>query len=172
MTNTTRATRYLDTLKNSEEKRKKFIESLAETCNVTESAVAARIARGTAYKWRKQWATFAKDWDDALKQATDKLRKVAWEMALNKDPDTPAATRAHMIQFLLRAHEPWTYDRKAMQQGMVQVETGAEGQVKVTLARIAPGVLDKLLDDSPLLENGEYTVTPGKFEEEESEEDE
>lgn len=131
------------TLANTDAKRMAFIESLKVSANVTKSCVAASIARKTAYRWRKDWVTFRQQWDDALEEACDVLEQVARDVAVvDKNPQ--------MLMFLLKSHRPHVYDRRTLAETM-KVEVDSEG-TKITVARVAPGVLDRLLDDSPILE--------------------
>ena len=61
----------------SEPTRVKFLEHLALSANVTESASIAGITRQCAYLWRAAEPDFSAAWDDALEQATDALEAEA-----------------------------------------------------------------------------------------------
>lgn len=58
-------------------KRKLFLETLADTCNVRDSCKAAGIARNSVYLWRKADAKFAKEWEEALDLGADALEDEA-----------------------------------------------------------------------------------------------
>jgi hypothetical protein len=62
--------------------REKFLDVLAETCNVSESARQAGIGRRTAYEWRAADALFAEAWNEAEQEAADKLEREAWRRAV------------------------------------------------------------------------------------------
>lgn len=53
--------------------RQAFLEKLAETSNVAESAEAAGVAPSTAYRRRRQDAAFARDWRSALAEGYEHL---------------------------------------------------------------------------------------------------
>lgn len=127
------------TLHNTEEKRDRFISALREQGVVAEACRAAGIARRTAYNWRHKWVTFRQDWDDALEEALDKLELEARSRALDKSDQ--------LLMFLLKAHRPTVYDR-GRAAGTLTVETDGDGAARVTIARVAPGVLDAVLDDT------------------------
>lgn len=79
--------------------RQRFLATLEETCNVSESARKAGFGRATAYAWRDDDHEFAKLWDEAEQVAVDKLEKVAWERATAGNSD-------RMLELLLKAHRP------------------------------------------------------------------
>jgi hypothetical protein len=60
-----------------DDRRWMFLERLAESANVTESAKAASISRRTLYNWRAADADFAKAWDEANELGTDALEDEA-----------------------------------------------------------------------------------------------
>jgi hypothetical protein len=62
--------------------RARFLGHLAETANVTASAIIAGFDRRTAYEHRIIDAEFAAAWEDALDQATDTLEAEARRRAL------------------------------------------------------------------------------------------
>lgn len=47
-------------------KEKRFLETLAETCNASEAARAAKMSRASAYRRRRDDAAFARAWDEAI----------------------------------------------------------------------------------------------------------
>jgi transposase-like protein len=136
--------RINETLRHTEKKRQAFIRTLREEGVIKEAARAAGISRTTAYRWRKKWREFEREWDEALADALDDLKLEARKRAIEKsDP---------LLMFLLRAHEPETYDRKS---GVtVNAEVDADG-AKITIARVAPGLIDDLLSESDLISDGE-----------------
>lgn len=62
--------------------RIKFLEKLAETGNVSQSAREAGIARPTVYEHKHDDPDFAAAWEDALEEAADGLRKEARRRAV------------------------------------------------------------------------------------------
>ena len=94
---------------------KAFLETLAETCNVSFSARAAGIAREHAYWYRKKHADFAKDWAEAMETGVDALRLHARRLAMGEysEPRTVAGERVdvpiyetRVLLRLLEAHDP------------------------------------------------------------------
>jgi transposase len=96
--------------------RATFIETLAETCNVSEAARRAGIARRTVYEWKDADPEFAADWLDAEETAADKLELEARRRAV-EGVDKPitfqgAVTGTYkeysdkMLEILLKAHRP------------------------------------------------------------------
>lgn len=81
--------------------RETFLDTLRETCNVSEAARAAGIGRRTAYDWRDADEAFAAEWDDAEDEAIDKLEKVARDRAIDGSD--------RMMEILLKAHRPDKY---------------------------------------------------------------
>ncbi|APG63251.1 hypothetical protein LPB140_11155 [Sphingorhabdus lutea] len=57
----------------SDKKKAKFLQILAETCNVTFSAKQAGVKPSTVYRHRKMDAIFDKNWMEALKIAFENL---------------------------------------------------------------------------------------------------
>jgi len=64
-------------------KRKRFIEVLTETLNVSRAAREAGIATSTAYSWRLKYDAFGKDWEAAVTAAVDELEAVLLKRAVN-----------------------------------------------------------------------------------------
>lgn len=83
----------------------RFLARMRISGNVTLSCNAAGIARTTAYRWRDQWATFAKEWDDAKEEAVDYLDAEAWKRGTVGQSD-------RLLMFLLAAHRPDVYGRQ------------------------------------------------------------
>jgi hypothetical protein len=92
----------------------RFLEKLRDSGNVYLSCRAAGVPRATVYRWRGQWSTFAKEWDDALDDALDLLEAEAWRRA-RKNSD-------RLLMFLLAAHRARLYSPVQRQE-----ITGAEG---------------------------------------------
>jgi hypothetical protein len=63
-------------------KEQAFLESLADTCNVTAAAAAARVSVGGAYKRRRNVAAFRAGWAEAIATAYQRLELVMLERAL------------------------------------------------------------------------------------------
>lgn len=57
--------------------RAKFLEHLAETCNVSKSCEFSGLARQTAYEWKQADPEFSADWEKALTIGADKLEEEA-----------------------------------------------------------------------------------------------
>lgn len=96
--------------------REKFIETLAETCNVSEACRAAGIGRSAAYQWKAEDPAFGAAWKDAEEEATDKLEREAWRRAV-EGTDKPVTFQGvicdtykeysdRMLELLLKAHRP------------------------------------------------------------------
>jgi hypothetical protein len=62
--------------------RKRFLDQVALTMNVTSSARAAGFSRRAAYEWRNDDPEFAKDWDDAIETAIDRAEAEAVRRAV------------------------------------------------------------------------------------------
>lgn len=96
-----------------------FLESLMATCNVTESAKAARVGRVTAYDHRKRHPDFAKAWDEAKAIGADTLEDEAvrrardgWdEPVFYKGEETGTVRKFSdtLLIFLLKGAKPDTY---------------------------------------------------------------
>lgn len=112
--------------------RETFIETLRESCNVSEAARAAGIARRTAYDWRDGDVEFASAWDDAEQDAADKLEREAWRRAV-EGTDKPISFQGvvtasykeysdKMLEILLKAHRP----EKFVERSKLQVDVGQD----------------------------------------------
>lgn len=88
--------------------RDAFLETMALTCNVSESARSAGISRTTAYEWREADESFAKAWDAAEQEAADLLEKTAWDRATGPDKSD------RMLEILLKAHRPHKFVEKRL----------------------------------------------------------
>ena len=84
--------------KRMDEKRAKFLASLAEGNSIARAAGDAGIGRTTAYEWREVDEAFAKAWDDAVETGTDSLEDEAVRRA-KAGSDT-------LLIFMLKARRP------------------------------------------------------------------
>jgi hypothetical protein len=103
--------------------RATFLETLEETCNVSEAARKANMSRRAAYDWREADASFARDWDEAEQAAADKLEQVAFERATTGVSD-------RMLEILLKAHRPKYRDKQA-----IEVSGPENGPLQVNFVR-------------------------------------
>lgn len=85
--------------------REIFLKTLMATCNVTRSAGRAGIGRSAAYDWRHDDEQFAKEWDEAIEAAGDKLEEVAFRRASTGKSD-------RLLEVLLKAHRPKYRDKQ------------------------------------------------------------
>lgn len=83
-------------------KRKRFLDTLAETCNVSRSARAAGVAVSSCYRLRGRDSTFDADWGTAMEVGFKRLEEALLQYALgavtiedsaDADPDTITAER-------------------------------------------------------------------------------
>lgn len=94
------------------EKKAKFLEALADTCNITEAAEIVGISRQSIYRHRKSDPEFAEALEEARMVGADHLEDIAVDRA-KKNSDT-------LLIFLLKGAKPDKYaDRKQI--------TGASG---------------------------------------------
>lgn len=102
-------------------RRKRFIELLAETANVTHSARVAGIERTAAYRLRARSESFRAAWDEAMNQALDDLEAVLLERAAHgvekpvfyggKACGTVRHYSDPLAMFILRAKRPEVYGK-------------------------------------------------------------
>lgn len=85
--------------------RATFLKTLRATCNVTRSALRAGMSRTAAYAWKNDDEEFAKEWEDALEAAADKLEEVAFRRATTGKSD-------RMLEILLKGHRPKYRDKQ------------------------------------------------------------
>jgi hypothetical protein len=105
------------------QRSRRFLETLAETGNVTAAAAAAGISRGGAYDHRQIDDAFAAAWREAEEIAADRLESEAWRRAVdgvsepvismgklvrddNGEPVTIQRYSDNLLLSLLRAHRP------------------------------------------------------------------
>jgi hypothetical protein len=109
--------------------REKFLNVLAEFCNVSEACRASGIGRTTAYEWKASDAAFSAAWDQAEQEAADKLEREAWRRAV-EGVDTPVTFHGEicdtyktysdrMLELLLKAHRPTKFiERQRLDHGV------------------------------------------------------
>lgn len=100
---------------------KTFLDHLGETASVAGAAGKAGIQRSTLYQLRKHDAAFAARWDEARKLGIERLEDEAMQRTLDgvQKPVFYAGQQIasvqhfndRLLQFLLKAHKPETYDR-------------------------------------------------------------
>lgn len=78
-----------------------FLEALAQEPNVARACREAGISRKTAYKWRKDDASFREAWDEVLEASVDDLEAKAFSRALEGSD--------YLMRILLSAHRPERY---------------------------------------------------------------
>jgi hypothetical protein len=83
--------------------RERFLAALASGSSPTRAAKQAGIGRSTLYEARSKDREFAKAWDDALAEGTDRLEDEAYRRAM-KDSD-------RLLEFMLRGRRPEVYAR-------------------------------------------------------------
>ena len=96
-----------------------FLETLAETVNVSAACRKAGIRRRTAYNWRNADPRFAREWDDALddgidameaelhRRAFEGVEKPVWHKG--EQVGTVRHYSDGLAMFLLKAHRPARY---------------------------------------------------------------
>lgn len=106
--------------------KKRFLETLRETCNVRVACEKAGVGRATAYKARKHGKEFAKAWDEAIDDAVDGLEMLATKRA--------AEGSDSLLMFLLKAHRPEKYRER--------FEAQHSGVHKVIVEYVEPSTSD------------------------------
>lgn len=97
-------------------KRAAFLDVLRSTCNVSEAARTAGVARRTVYEWRDADEAFRAAWFEAEEEAADRLEREAWRRAV-EGTDKPVTFQGvitatykeysdRMLELLLKAHKP------------------------------------------------------------------
>ena len=59
-----------------------FVEALAKGAAPGNAAQKVKIARSTAYAWRREDPAFAKEWDNAVQTALDVLETTLYDRAM------------------------------------------------------------------------------------------
>ena len=96
-----------------------FLETLAETVNVSAACRKAGIRRRTAYNWRNADPRFAREWDDALEDGIDAMEAELHRRAF-EGVERPVWHKGEQVgtvrhysdglaMFLLKAHRPARY---------------------------------------------------------------
>jgi hypothetical protein len=95
--------------------RKAFLDALSRMANVRVACEVAGVSRATAYRTRADNQTFARQWDEAIEAACDRLEQEAWRrgVAGGERPVTVAGEKEmvreysdRMLEMLLKAHRP------------------------------------------------------------------
>lgn len=100
-------------------RRRRFLDALEETGNVTAAARAARVSRSSAYHLRARDADFAGAWDTVLNTAMDDVEHAIIARVLH-GVERPVLYRGQVVttvreysdalsMFLLRRHRPEIY---------------------------------------------------------------
>lgn len=102
-------------------RRRRFLEKLADTANVTQAAREAGLERSAVYRLRARSDSFRAAWDDAMNQALDELEAVLLERATHGVEKAvfyggkPCGSVRHysdaLGMFILKARRPGTYAR-------------------------------------------------------------
>lgn len=135
-------------------RRKRFLEKLAETANITHSAKEAGIARSAAYRLRSQSVSFRAAWDEAMNQALDDLEAMLLDRAVHgvekpvfyggKACGTVRHYSDALAIFFLRARRPEVYGRltaTAEQPEPEDDQQRARAEVHARLNRMADQLL-------------------------------
>ena len=94
--------------------RTQFLQSLAETSNVSRSAEAAGVAPGLAYKARREDAKFAAQWRDALYEGYDNLEMEV--LGFLRDPAPAQKMDVTVAMRLLVAHRETVARERALRE--------------------------------------------------------
>lgn len=138
------------TLETTKADRERFLKLLAEHLNVSKACRLSGVSRANVYLWRKQWPSFAEEWEEAKQEGKDKLIEEFRDIVENKE--TPARDRLGGIKWLLEIHFPEEFSKQAIIGARTNAQTG---EAEVIIAKAAPGVLDRLLSESPYLDDGD-----------------
>lgn len=103
-------------------RRRKFLDALSETGDVSAAAKAAGLSRGEALRLREEDESFRSVWDDANESAVDALEAEARRRALEGDEEdiyyrgevvgTKIRKSDGMLEFLLKAYRPEKFASK------------------------------------------------------------
>lgn len=99
--------------------KKLFLETLAETANVSAALRRVRLSRTGAYRLRRRDPVFAEAWADAFEAALDDLEAAAIERAKHggdtvvlengREVKRTRAPSDALMMFLLKRHRPWRW---------------------------------------------------------------
>jgi hypothetical protein len=109
----------------TDQARRRFIEVLRGTCNVSEAARSVGVSRGYAYQYKLEHRDFAEQWDEAEQEAVDAVELEArrrgvegWEEPVFYKGQQCGTIRRYsdrMLEILLKGHRPEKYaDRKVL----------------------------------------------------------
>lgn len=126
--------------------RKRFLERLRETANVTEAARSCNTSRDAAYRWRKVDPEFAAAWDTAVQEAVDSLEREAWRRGV-EGYDKPVIYQGEitgsyreysdrLLETLLKGHRPEKYrDNRTEISGTLTVQRVERVVIDASVAR-------------------------------------
>jgi hypothetical protein len=154
----------------TEEKQRRFIETLADTGLVNVAARAVGMTRETAYRLRRaaHGAAFARAWDAARQHAGGLIEDIVFERAiegteqevLNREGDVIATRLVHdnrLLQYLLSHLKPERYggerSRAAVPQGSAEPREAGVPVLAETLRAMEPALPappEQLLDPDTL----------------------
>jgi hypothetical protein len=137
-----------------------FFEQLAKTCNITASAAAIGVSRQHVHHLRRTKPQFAKDWDDAIQQATDALEAAARGRAID-GYQRPVYQRGELVGYepcysdalmitLLKAHRPEKFRDKGLElppgsEIIISMKSGKDDDGKDTgIVDVTPGAPEKV----------------------------
>ena len=128
-------------------RRRRFLETLSETANISQAARAAGISRSVVYRLRSQSNAFRAAWDEAMDQALDEIEAMLMERAV-QGVDRPVffggktcGTIRHysdaLAMFLLRGRRPEVYGKVVGADTMAEDASKAREAVHDRLSRMA-----------------------------------
>lgn len=145
------------------EKRELFLQHLAETGNVTESAEVSGHCRRSWYNLKDSDPEFSAAWDEALKQATDALIIEGRRRALKgvEEPvfyqgDVCGYIRRYsdtLLMFLVKAHRPeYATERKQLTGAdntpLIPSSPALTDKERAIIATVATQLLEAECDDA------------------------
>ena len=130
------------------EKRQKFLDALAQTCNITKACEISGIGRASVYDWRGEDEGFAKDWKKALEIGSELLEDEAVRRA-REGVEEPVYQGGRLVGhvrkysdtlliFLLKGAKPEKY-----RENVKQEISGAGGGPVQIISTIPRPLLDK-----------------------------
>lgn len=132
-------------------KKQAFLEAFGEHLTVTAAVKAVDgISRATAYRWKKEDATFREAWDELDSEITENLEREAYRRAV-EGTDKPVFHRGEkvgdirqysdrLLEMLLRARAPEKYRDR------ISIEDETEAAKRRELEGLSDADLDKRLD--------------------------